>query len=257
MVATNPHDPLQRWDVLRRSDLPAWASAGMLRRVNRQELDQILLDTLDDGRMSRSERRAVKDVLAELGHHPERMAQVRNQAFDIVRERFDGDAEILEWLEWVVKLTVRAREGDAATIAEVHTSPGAACLDRLLSLINGAARTIDVCVFTITDDRITSALLGAKKRGVTVRVISDDDKAHDLGSDVDRIEAAGIGVKVDRSPNHMHHKFALFDRRVVATGSYNWTRSAASRNQENIVVTDDPRLVQGLAAAFEDLWAKF
>ena len=49
------------------------------------------------------------------------------------------------------------------------------------------------------------------KRGVRVRVISDNDKAHDKGSDVWRLPDLGAEVRVDRSPHHMHHKFAIID----------------------------------------------
>jgi cardiolipin hydrolase len=55
----------------------------------------------------------------------------------------------------------------------------------------------------------------------------------------------------------MHHKFAIFDRTYLVTGSYNWTRSAASYNEENIVVSDDRRLVSAFSGTFEKLWEKF
>jgi phosphatidylserine/phosphatidylglycerophosphate/cardiolipin synthase-like enzyme len=111
-----------------------------------------------------------------------------------------------------------------------------------------------VCVFTITDDRITRALLEAHERGVRVRVVSDGDKAMDPGSDIHRLRQAGVAVRVDRAEAHMHHKFAVFDRMRLLTGSYNWTRSAAAENQENVLVSDDPRLVVPFCRAFDDLW---
>lgn len=43
----------------------------------------------------------------------------------------------------------------------------------------------------------------------------------------------------------------------LATGSYNWTRSAASSNQENLIVTSHPPLVRDFAAEFERLWDAF
>ena len=55
----------------------------------------------------------------------------------------------------------------------------------------------------------------------------------------------------------MHHKFALFDRMLLVNGSYYWTRSAAERNEENLVVSDDPRLVGSFQAEFEKLWDQF
>jgi cardiolipin hydrolase len=112
-------------------------------------------------------------------------------------------------------------------------------------------------VFTITDDRIASAILDAHRRGVAVRVVSDNDKAGDQGSDIERLLAAGIPVRLDRTEYHMHHKFAVFDNERLLTGSFNWTRGATDFNEENLIVTDDPRVVRPFAARFEKLWAKY
>ena len=96
----------------------------------------------------------------------------------------------------------------------------------------------------------------AVRRGVRVRIVSDDDKSEDLGSDVDRLRAAGAQVVLDASEAHMHHKFAVFDGQQLVTGSFNWTRSASEVNAENLVVTDDPRLVGAFANEFERLWQR-
>ena len=69
--------------------------------------------------------------------------------------------------------------------------------------------------------------------------------------------AAGIPLKVDAKPNHMHHKFAIFDRSRLLTGSYNWTRSASERNEENFLITDDRRLVRPFETEFNRLWEAF
>lgn len=55
----------------------------------------------------------------------------------------------------------------------------------------------------------------------------------------------------------MHHKFAPFDRRLPATGSYNWTRGASGGNYENVLVTDHPRLVAQFGEEFDRLWREF
>ena len=112
-------------------------------------------------------------------------------------------------------------------------------------------------MFTITDDRIADAILEAHHRGVKVRIISDDDKSFDRGSDIQRLRDANVSLRVDHSPHHMHHKFAVFDGRLAVTGSYNWTRGAAERNHENLVILDDPRIVPRFVDEFERLWAQF
>ncbi|MHC5539469.1 phospholipase D-like domain-containing protein, partial [Singulisphaera rosea] len=76
----------------------------------------------------------------------------------------------------------------------------------------------------------------------------------DLGSDIGRFEEAGMAVRVDHSPFHMHHKFALVDFEILLTGSYNWTRGAARDNAENLIVTTEARLVSSFMAHFDRIW---
>ena len=90
-----------------------------------------------------------------------------------------------------------------------------------------------------------------------VRVITDDDKAGDLGSDIDRLRDAGIELAVDDSDAHMHHKFGLFDGTRLVTGSFNWTRAASGENNENLLLTTEPTLVRAYAAEFERLWVRY
>jgi phosphatidylserine/phosphatidylglycerophosphate/cardiolipin synthase-like enzyme len=94
----------------------------------------------------------------------------------------------------------------------------------------------------------------AHRRGVDISIITDDDKSFDLGSDINRLDRMGLDVITDRSPVHMHHKFALFDEDTVLTGSYNWTRSAADHNYENIIVLKDPIVFAAYEREFKRLW---
>jgi phosphatidylserine/phosphatidylglycerophosphate/cardiolipin synthase-like enzyme len=221
----------------------------------RQELDSMLSQTLEDRRLSRTEKRALREVFADFDLDDEGRAFVRQRVFAMAREVIrSAEAEkVLEWAEDVIKLLVPNLQRDP-TVAEVHFSPGDECRVRIARLLRGAKASADICVFTITDDRLAKPILEAKDRGVEIRIITDNDKAEDRGSDVYRLGKAGVRVRVDQSEHHMHHKFAIFDATTLVTGSYNWTRSAAEHNRENILVTDDPKLVGPYATNFESFW---
>jgi phosphatidylserine/phosphatidylglycerophosphate/cardiolipin synthase-like enzyme len=223
-----------------------------------QDFDALLTPTLADRRLTGSERQAVQQALADEHLDDNRRAALRHRVFELAREQLPADEAkaVLGWVEDVVKLLHPVAAVGAAPHAEAYFSPHDDCVGRIIRLFAEAREHCDVCVFTITDDRLSDALLAAHRRGVRVRVLSDDEKAHDLGSDIERFAAAGVPVRVDRSPFHMHHKFAIFDGKRLANGSYNWTRGAARDNQENLVVTDDPKLIAAFAAAFERLWAQ-
>lgn len=227
--------------------------------MNRQQIDEILKQTLDDRRLTRGEKKALGAVLKEKDLSDQDYAFLRSQAFDIARAEIDHpDARaVLDWLEDVSKLLTPREEANSGTIAESHFSPSDNCPNRIMGLIRGAGRRIDICVFTITDNRLSGAIMDAHNRGVQVRIITDNDKAHDRGSDVDELERSGIALRVDNTDHHMHHKFALFDDAVLLTGSYNWTRSAALNNEENFVISDDRRLIKAFTNEFNSLWAKF
>ena len=222
------------------------------------EIDDILKKTLADFRLSRSERRALGQLLDELGAERRQMDVFRQRAFAVAREELVSPkaVAVVDWLEGVVKL-LQPKPPRPQLPAEAYFSPGQDCRRKLIRLLDGAAEKVDICVFTITDDRIAEAILKAHRHKVAVRVIADNDKANDRGSDVDRLEREGIAVRLDRSEYHMHHKFALFDGSAVVTGSYNWTRSAADNNEENVIVAHDPGLVRAFSAVFERLWEEF
>jgi len=52
----------------------------------------------------------------------------------------------------------------------------------------------------------------------------------------------------------MHHKFAIIDNRLLLTGSYNWTFAANNKNEENLMVIDDPEIIEIFQHQFVNLW---
>lgn len=223
-----------------------------------QQMQEILKQSLTDERLSRAERSTLIQHLTEADFPPDQLAQFRRLAFEQARNVIDATNGplIIEWLEDITKILQPTNSEQAEELAEAWFSPDGDCPQRIRSLLSQAKRTVDICVFTITDDRLTSAVLDAHDRGVRVRIITDNDKAADLGSDADRFLDAGVALRVDRTEFHMHHKFAVFDNSILLNGSYNWTRGAAMNNEENFIVTNNQRLVTIFSSTFEDLWSK-
>jgi phosphatidylserine/phosphatidylglycerophosphate/cardiolipin synthase-like enzyme len=191
--------------------------------MSRAQLEQLLESALADNRLTRAERQALAARIADDPLEPAELQALHARAFDLAAERLTDPAarQVLETLDDVLK-SLRPRDSAkvAATDAEpgslAHFSPGDRCLRQIIRLFENTARTADLAVFTITDDRISSAILSAHKRGASIRIVTDNDKAFDPGSDIDRLRDAGIPVRIDRTPFHMHHKFAIFDNRLLA-----------------------------------------
>ncbi|MGF1580459.1 MAG: phospholipase D-like domain-containing protein [Gemmataceae bacterium] len=227
--------------------------------MDRHEFDEFLLETLEDGRFSRKEKDLLKELIAESQPDEHKLAQYRNQAFVAAKKALDDSkgAAILDWLEGVVKvLQSRSAEAGGNPVVQAYFTPGDDCPARIARLVDSAQKHLDICVFTVTDNTISRPILNAHKRGVKIRILTDNDKMDELGSDIKEFSRAGIEVRIDDTEAHMHHKFAIFDQDQLLTGSYNWTRGAARFNQENFVVTNDVRLVARFQSEFDSLWSK-
>ena len=140
--------------------------------------------------------------------------------------------------------------------AEVHFSPDGGIREHLLRAIRDSRQRIDVAVFQMTSTELARALVAAKERGVRVHVLTDREKARAGGPAMRIFRAAGLSVRTlgVSEQSLMHHKFAIFDHRLVATGSYNWTQTAERANYENVVLIDDPKVVARFTEEFQRLW---
>ena len=52
----------------------------------------------------------------------------------------------------------------------------------------------------------------------------------------------------------MHNKYAVIDGETVISGSFNWTKSAEYRNDENLVVINSKNLAKIYEENFKKLW---
>lgn len=219
-----------------------------------QEWDDALQRIAQDRKLSGPEREALSGRLSSLS--AQQIAAFRSRVFALARAEMTNPqaAEWVGWLEDMVKLLHPIASSGTGPVHEALFTPVDDISARIVALLRSVRRELDVCVFTITDDRIADALIATHRRGVAVRVLTDNDKAFDLGADIARLEAEGLPIRIDRTPAHMHHKFAVFDRAILLNGSYNWTRSAQFANCENVVVTSERRLVEPFLAYFEKRW---
>lgn len=143
-----------------------------------------------------------------------------------------------------------------APASEVYFSPNGGIRQRLVRAIQESRQSIDLATYTLTARELIEALAAASARGVRIRVLMDREKAEEGGPGIRALRGSGVPVRSLGVPelSLMHHKFAIFDGRLVLTGSYNWTHSAEVANYENVVLLDDPGVVNRFQEEFRRLW---
>jgi mitochondrial cardiolipin hydrolase len=211
-----------------------------------------LRQSLDDDFLSKTEKNALKTVLDDQSLDNDTLNFLRTKIYDLANEKVTA-ANYQFVMQWV-KDASNLLQAHSAEQTRVYFSPGDECRNAIISQMNLALRQLKICVFTISDDLITRAIIDAHRRGLAIRIITDNDKSFDRGSDIDQLARERISIKMDVSDNHMHHKFMLADDRYLLTGSYNWTSSAARFNHENILITKESAVVKSFLKEFDSLW---
>ncbi|MBI2025641.1 hypothetical protein HYT04_02565 [Candidatus Kaiserbacteria bacterium] len=126
----------------------------------------------------------------------------------------------------------------------------------LIALINEAENYIYFAIYTFTLPSIADALVAAKKRGVDVRgVVDSEQSSNSYGAPIIKIlKDGGIPVVAERhaTGNGIMHIKLLVTEQAYAFGSYNWTKSATTINDEILEIGTD----ENLRKAYENILKK-
>ncbi|MBN1147604.1 MAG: hypothetical protein JXA78_10140 [Anaerolineales bacterium] len=143
------------------------------------------------------------------------------------------------------------------TLLEVYFSPDDGAASRLLDLIDQANQSIYFLAYSFTSDELAEALIERAANGVSVSgVIEASQYESNIGGQFDRLRAAGLDVRLDGNPRNMHHKVLIIDEAIVVTGSYNFSKSAETRNDENVLILHRPDIAAIYLSEFKDILAE-
>ncbi len=121
---------------------------------------------------------------------------------------------------------------------ECAFSPDGGAEALVIRTIESARGNIRMAAFSFTSPRIMKSLINARRCGVDVRIIVDEkgNQGRASHSAMNLLSNAGISLRAISMYKIHHDKYIVVDGQHVETGSYNFTRSAAESNSENVVV---------------------
>lgn len=152
-------------------------------------------------------------------------------------------------------------------VKQVYFAPDDRIQQLLLYLISEEKKSIKLTAYSFTDGDVAQALVDAMHRGVAIEIIVDPACILDRFGKAKDLQEHKIDVYI-YNPNHakenknrliasiMHNKFIVFEnnilnRSLIWTGSYNFTKSAHQRNQENVIVLDDELVIAKYGQQFD------
>lgn len=121
--------------------------------------------------------------------------------------------------------------------------------------ISKAEKEIKFLSYSFTHTGIADQMIKKAQKGVKVTGIFENIGSNTNSSVINRF--TGVKAKLFRYKNHnqaqslMHHKVIIIDRKIVITGSFNFTYSATNENDENIVVITSAKTAEDYIREFE------
>lgn len=128
-------------------------------------------------------------------------------------------------------------------------------VDTIIKYIDQADQTLDVTMYETESQVVVDAINAAYDRGVTVRVISDDEGSNEvfdnLNANIPYLEGNPDGI--------MHDKFMIVDeadvdKALVLTGSTNHTGANLGWDYNNVITIQDQSLAKGYTLEFNEMW---
>lgn len=108
--------------------------------------------------------------------------------------------------------------------------------------ISKAKKSIRFMQFSFTSDKIGEVIIKKFKEGVAVHGVFEKKGSNTEYSEYIKMKIEDIPVRLDGNKDIMHHKVIIIDDYRVITGSFNISKNANIRNDENIIILDNPEL---------------
>ncbi len=85
-------------------------------------------------------------------------------------------------------------------------------------------------------------------------IINDDNNNMRYSNEITELRNKGVKIKCVKAVGTMHHKFCIIDKKICLHGSFNWTRNANEKNNEDLTVTDERNVIFEYMSQFKALW---
>ena len=127
---------------------------------------------------------------------------------------------------------------------------------KIVNLIKSSKSSIRLMGFSFTEDLIAESLIAQHKKGVNVKVLMERRGSGTEYSEFVKLKIEGVSVKKDKKIYIMHHKVIIIDNKILITGSFNFSKNAQVKNDENILVIENKKIALKYLKEFNRLYNK-
>ncbi len=136
----------------------------------------------------------------------------------------------------------------------VAFSPEDKPVQYIVPYLQNARRNIRFLAFSYTQPDMGNAMLERIQGGVTVEGVFEAVGSDSEFSEMMLLHCGGGKVRRDGNPGFLHHKVIIIDNRIVITGSFNFSDSANTKNNENVIIIDNADIAKLYLDEFQRVW---
>ena len=137
---------------------------------------------------------------------------------------------------------------------EIYFCPENNCHLRVIEEIDKAENSIQIAIYSFTLDELGDALIDASDRGVKIQIVFEKQQVSKYSEYWNLLDQSNIEVLNDTNSALMHNKFAIIDGKIVLTGSYNWSKQATERNDENLLIIRNQEIADKYKEEFQEIY---
>jgi len=182
--------------------------------------------------------------------HSSKIAENYTKEFDemFVDDKFGED---------VVSATPNQVTVIDGTTVETYFSPDDGVAEQILKELQDAKKSIYFMAFSFTEDELGAVIREKAAEGLKVEGVMDAEQVKsNIGTEYVPFVQNQMDVYIDGNEGQMHHKTIIIDGKIVITGSYNFSRSAETRNDENVVIIYSKKIARLFMKEFEKIYAQ-
>lgn len=143
------------------------------------------------------------------------------------------------------------------TRVDTFFSPDDRALSALMPLLSAAEESVYFLAFSFTSNELGEIVRAQAEAGLTVEGVMDDEQIRsNQGTEFDPFRQAGLAVLIDGIDGQMHHKVFIIDEEIVVLGSYNFSRAAEERNDENLLIVYNAEIAEQFLMEFQRVFAQ-
>ena len=142
----------------------------------------------------------------------------------------------------------------AGSPVAVFFSPEDDLQSKIVTLIENSKKSIHFMAFSFTSKPIGEAMIKKFKEGIKVYGVFERRGSNTKYSEYLKMRLEGLPVKIDKNRYIMHHKVIILDQEKVLTGSFNFSKNANQKNDENILIIKNKKIAEKYIKEFQKIY---